>query len=110
MVIFFQLGDEPTHGAEITGDEKPLQIVGSIRILLRCPRDRLPGSFLRPFEAFPMAASAAVSLPFQNTFDLALVLRTRLASASMKWKRTGSKRSAPVMRKPKRSPTRDQWP
>jgi hypothetical protein len=76
MVIFFQLADEPTHGAEITGDEKPLQIVGRIRIPRRDPRDRLPGFFLRPGETFPMDRQRCHQPAFQNTFDLALVLRS----------------------------------
>jgi hypothetical protein len=94
------LVDESTHSAEITGDEKPLQIVGSI--LDTAPLSARSSPWHRPacpFEASPISRQRFYQLAIENTFDISLVLaQTRLASASMKWKRTGSNRSAPVRR------------
>ncbi len=73
-VIFFQPGDESTHAAEITGVEKSLQIVSSIRRLLCYTRDRLPGIVLRPFEASSISRQRFYQLAIQNTFDLSLLL------------------------------------
>lgn len=69
-VAFFQLDDVSTHAPEITGDEKPLQIVGSIRIVLPYTSDRLPGIVLRAFEASPISRQRFSQLAVQNTFDL----------------------------------------
>lgn len=74
MVIVFQLGDESTHFAEITRGEKPLQVVASIWILLRYPRDRLPGTVPCPFEASPVSRQRFYQLAIQNTFGISLVL------------------------------------
>ncbi len=72
--IFFQLGDESLHTTEITCHEKPLQIVDSIQILLRCTRDRLPGSFPCLFKALSIGRQRLCQLAIQNTFDISLVL------------------------------------
>lgn len=73
-VIFLQKVDESVDSAEITRGEKPLQIVGSILMLLRHTRDRLPGSVLRPFEAFPIRRQRCLQLVIENTPDISLVL------------------------------------
>ncbi len=73
-VIFLQKVGESVDSAEITRDEKTLQIVGSILMLLRHTRDRLPGSVLRPFEAFPIRRQRRLQLAIENTSDISLLL------------------------------------
>ncbi len=73
-VICLQMVGESVDSAEIARDEKPLQIVDSILMLLRHARERLTGSFLRPFEAFPIRRQRCLQLAIENTSDISLVL------------------------------------
>jgi len=73
-VICLPMVGESVDSAEITRGKKPLQIVGSIVMLLRHTRDRLPGSVLRPFEAFPIRRQRCLQLAIENTSDISLVL------------------------------------